>query len=356
VTGNPVATVVRPDLGPWADAWDRLVDAMPLPSPFLRSWWLGHVAVGEPVFVLAVDGRRLLGGIALQRSTRLGCEWLELLGDGPLEPDHLDLVASPADVGAVSRAVAGWLGRPGSRVVDLVGLVDDSWAVAALPRRTDVTIHQWAPYAPLPPDHATYLAGRSGQVRSTISRSGKRLAKAGIAARVRDADDVDVALEDLHRLHDARWGERSGFLTSFPAFSAAIRAGARAGEVRFTDLADVDGRVVAVELELCVAGRWSFYQAGRLDERELRGSGSVLKDAVIAAAIEAGATEFDLLRGDEPYKDQWATARRPLVRARVGFGPRGLVVSAAATANRLAQELRRARSRRVEVAGSADRI
>jgi CelD/BcsL family acetyltransferase involved in cellulose biosynthesis len=329
---------------------------MPLPTPFLRSWWLDHVAIGEPVVVLVVDDRRLLGGIALQRSARHGCEWLELLGDGPLEPDHLDLVAAPAEVGAVSRAVAAWLGRPGNRVVDLVGLVDESWAVAALPRRTDVSFRQWAPYAPLPADHATYLAARSGQVRSTISRSGKRLAKAGIAVRVRGHGDVDAALDDLRRLHDARWGERSGFLDSFAAFSAAIRAGAEAGDVRFTDLADGDGRVVAIELELCLAGRWSFYQAGRLDERDLRGSGSVLKDAVIAAAIAAGATEYDLLRGDEPYKDEWASARRRLLRARVGYGPRGLAVAAAANANRRLQERRGARRARAEGAGAPDRI
>jgi CelD/BcsL family acetyltransferase involved in cellulose biosynthesis len=345
-------TIVVARLGPWAEQWDALVDQLPLPSPFLRSWWLDHVAVGEPVVVLVTDGRSLLGGAALQRTRRYGCEWIELLGDGPLEPDHLNLVAAVRHVDTVSAAVATWLGRAGDRVVDLVGLVDGSWLAAALPRRTRVVEHAVAPYAVLPSDVAAYLAGRRGQVRSTISRSGKRLAKAGIAPRVRDAADVATALDDLRRLHDARWGDRSGFLESWPGFAAAIAAGAARGGVRFTDLADEAGAAVAIELELCAGDRWSFYQAGRLDDRELRGSGSVLKGAVVSDAIAAGVSELDLLRGDEPYKAEWATATRRLLRASVGFGPRGRVVAAAAVANRRLQQARHAGA--TATAGSAD--
>jgi CelD/BcsL family acetyltransferase involved in cellulose biosynthesis len=339
-------TVVLSRLGRWADEWDALVDQLPLPSPFLRSWWLDHVAVGEPLIVVVTDGRRLLGGAAFQRTRRYGCEWIELLGDGPLEPDHLDLVAAVPHLDTVSAAVATWLGRHGDRVVDLVGLVDESWLAAALPRRTHVVEHAVAPYVTLPGRAAEYLADRSGQLRSTISRSRKRLAKAGIAPRVRDASDVGPALDDLRRLHDARWGDRSGFLESWPGFAAAMAAGAARGEVRIADLADEAGTAVAVELELCVAGRWSFYQAGRLDDRELRGSGSVLKAAVIDEAIAAGVTELDLLRGDEPYKADWATATRRLLRARVGYGPRGRAVVAAALANDRLQEVRHARAER----------
>jgi CelD/BcsL family acetyltransferase involved in cellulose biosynthesis len=109
-----------------------------------------------------------------------------------------------------------------------------------------------------------------------------------------------------------------------------MAAGAAAGEVRFTDLVDGDGRVVAIEAELIVAGRASFYQAGRLDDHDLRGSGSALKGAVIGRLIDDGCREFDLLRGDERYKTEWATAERRVMMAEVGIGPRGMAVSAAA--------------------------
>ncbi|HQF93191.1 MAG TPA: hypothetical protein PLS46_03455, partial [Microthrixaceae bacterium] len=88
-------TTVVDRLGAHASAWDALVDSMPLPSPFLRSWWLAEVAIGDPRIVLVFDHGELVGGLALQRSTKAGVEVLQFLGTGPLEPDHLDLVAAP---------------------------------------------------------------------------------------------------------------------------------------------------------------------------------------------------------------------------------------------------------------------
>jgi CelD/BcsL family acetyltransferase involved in cellulose biosynthesis len=333
-------------LGRHAAAWDALVDSSPLPAPFLRSWWLGSVAQGEALFVLVFDGDELVGGAAFQRRTRGGCEWVEMLGDGPLEPDHLDLVAAPDRVAEVVEQIRRWAGRPGNRVLDLRGLVDDSWLADALPRRATRRTLQVAPFTPLPDTVAEYLAGRPGNLRSTIKRSAKRLAGAGVEPRVRDAGDVDGALSDLRDLHDERWGEQSSFLDAWDGFAAAMRAGAAAGEVRFTDLVEGTGRVVAIELELIVGRRASFYQAGRLDERELRGSGSVLKVAVIERLIAEGCVEFDFLRGDESYKADWSIASRPLMAAQVGFGPLGIALDTAARAKRFALVTRwRARQR-----------
>lgn len=345
-----LTTVVVPALGRWAGPWDTLVDRLPLPSPFLRSWWLSHVAEGDPSFVLALDGDRLVGGAAFQTTLRRGCETVGMLGDGPLCPDHLDLVAAPGRIGEVVDVVAGWLTRPGSRLVDLVGLVDEAWILRAMPRGSVTHCHEVAPYTPLPERWDTYLAGRPGQVRSTITRGTKRLAKAGIVARRRKLDTptaVDEALADLHRLHDARWGSRSAVLDSWSSFAAAIRAGAPTGDICITDLSDADGRVVAIELELWAGGRVAFYQAGRLDEHDLRGSGTVLKAAVIRDAIDDGATEFDLLRGNEPYKAEWATARRRLLRSLGGVGPRGVLLAAAIEGRRRLNGVRERRAGRV---------
>ena len=331
------------ELGAIAPEWDALVDSMPLPSPFLRSWWLSHVAVGEPVFLLVRDGGSIVGGAAFQRTTRHGCEWLEMLGDGQLSPDHLDLVAAPGSVTAVQAAVRNWLGRPGSRVLDFVGLVEQSWLGAATPGFGTNRVHAVAPYVVLPATFAEYLGTRHGKLRSTVTRTGKRLTAAGVTTRVRPSSEVDAGLEDLRRLHDERWGERSGFLAGWQGFADAVRGAALVGEATFTELVTADGAAIATELEFLVGGRASFYQAGRLGDHEYRGSGSVLKAAVIEAAIDAGVREFDLLRGDEPYKTEWAVSRRRLYRVRHGVGPRGLALVAAAEAN-LWREGRRIRA------------
>ena len=336
-TPSRLSTVVVPSLGMWAEDWDELVDALPLPSPFLRSWWLGHVAEGDPHFVLALDGEVLVGGAAFQVTVRRGAEAVGMLGDGPLAPDHLDLVAQPGRVHEVVDVLRRWFRRPGSRVIDLVGLVDEAWILGAMPPGSIVYPHEVAPFAPLPPDWADYLAGRPGQVRSTITRGTKRLGKAGIVARRRELSEpalVDSALDDLYRLHDARWGSGSAVLDSWAGFAAALWAGAPSGEVRVTDLVDAEGEVVAIELELCVGRRVAFYQAGRIESHDLRGSGTVLKAAVIRDAIDNGALEFDLLRGNEAYKAEWASAQRRLLRAIGGVGARGIGVAASIDAKR----------------------
>lgn len=352
-------TRVIDDLGPFSAAWDRLVDAMPLPSPFLRSWWLAHVAVGEPRFVLVFDGpteaAQLVGGLALQRSVRHGVEWLELLGTGPLEPDHLDVVAAPGRAGDVIATVRAWLSA-GDRVMDFAGVRSSSWLVDAVPGWGEITALEVAPYVTLPSTADEYLASRGGRTRSTITRSTKRLDKAGVEFRVVDqsseASTVDAALDALRELHDGRWGTASGFLAAWGPFSAAMRAGVGSGEVRFHELVDASGRIIAIEVDFVVGGRMSFYQAGRLTDHDLRGSGSVLRQRVIGAAIESGCTEFDLLRGGEDYKSEWADRRRGLVRVRRGVGLRGRAIAAMALANGAVQSWRTKRAEHATAASS----
>jgi CelD/BcsL family acetyltransferase involved in cellulose biosynthesis len=334
----------RAALGELAAEWDALVDRQPFVSPFLRSWWVDHAAIGEPVVLVCRDGGRLVGGLALQRSRRFGVEWLQMLGDGALEPDHLDAVTTHEHIGAVRDALRGWLRRGGPRVLDLCGLVPGGHLVECCPgvgRTRELAV---CPYVTLPADFADYLASRPGKLRSTVTRTGKRLDKAGVTTRVRPRAEVDAALVALSDLHDDRWGEASEFSGAWDAFASAARAGASAGEVEFTEMVGPDGAVVATEVDLLVGGRLSFYQAGRRTDHDLRGSGSVLRARIIERAIEQGCTEFDLLRGDEPYKTEWASASRPVVMIRKGVGPRGVAVATVAEANALLEPWRVARA------------
>src|SRR5690349_16934344 len=94
--GRPRDAIVAPcslldltQLNGWAAQWDQLVDSSPLPSPFLRSWWLTGAGGPGGHFLLVVDGARLLGGLALEnRHLMLS---VRMMGDGSLCPDHLDL-------------------------------------------------------------------------------------------------------------------------------------------------------------------------------------------------------------------------------------------------------------------------
>jgi hypothetical protein len=323
----------QPGLGPRSDDWDALVARQDLPSPFLRSWWVPAAAGATPVVLLCLDGDdRLVGGAAFEvdRPGRgpASIERVRCLGQGTLAPDHLDMVAEPGREVEILARVLGWLHRPGPRIVDLDGLSAGGHLARAL--ASHEIGRTGAPWAPLPAEAAAYLADRPGQLRSTISRSRKRLDKAGVTSRRVPAEDADAALDDLARLHDGRWSDDSAFLGAWDRFRDAARRGMGTGDVVVDELRAPDGQVVAIELDLACGDRLAFYQAGRSTDRDWRGAGTVLKADIIARAIAEGVREYDLLRGDESYKSDWASERRELVRVRFGVGRLGRSVAAAA--------------------------
>ncbi len=339
-----------------AAEWDRLVAASPLPSPFLRSWWLDHAATGRPTLVCCFDGERLVGGAAFETTTmgrgRASLEVVRSLGQGPLAPDHLDVVADDVEGAAVTVAVLEWLHRPGTRLVDLDGLAARGRLGTALAR--DVLETTAAPYAALGDDVAAYLAGRPGRVRSTVKRTAKRLERDGVTHRRVGDDEIDGALERLATLHDGRWADASDFLTGWEQLERAARAGATRGDVTVHELVAEDGRVIASELDLCVGDRVAFYQAGRMTDHEWRGSGSVLRTRILEDAIARGAAEYDLLRGDEAYKAEWSTGRRELLRCRFAVGLPARALLAAHTGRVRLSELVASLDRRGSNAAGGD--
>jgi CelD/BcsL family acetyltransferase involved in cellulose biosynthesis len=141
-------------------------------------------------------------------------------------------------------------------------------------------------------------------------------------------------------LHGVRWSAGSGFLPTFDRFATAARLGIERGEVVFHELVH-DGTVIASEVDLELAGRTSFYQSGRLDDRRWRGSGTVLKAKVVERACARGQHEYDLLRGAEPYKDAWATGTRPLAGVVAVRGVGGHLAVGAQRGTQLARAARR---------------
>jgi CelD/BcsL family acetyltransferase involved in cellulose biosynthesis len=307
--------LVREQLGRWASQWDRLVDLSPLPSPFLRSWWLTGTAGPRPRFLLVVRDDQLVGGLALEEGRRLGVPCLRMMGAGPLAPDHLDLLAVPGREDIVVDLLEPWLRRPGTHLVDLAGLRACSPLITALPagaRREPAAV---APWAPLPADFETYLTDRPALFRRNLRKASSRLTRAGATHRRNKGPEAVESLGTLQRLHDAQWGGRSRFLPAFDRFAAACRLAADFGEVSAHELT-VGQAVIAIVVTFEVAGRVSLYQSARLIDSRWRDATTVLLAWIIRDACNRGFTEVDFLRGDEAYKANFATARRELFRLR----------------------------------------
>jgi len=320
---SELTLIEQPLLGRYASAWNALVDQAPLPTPFLRSWWLEHTSSGRPIFVLVLDGEVLVGGIALQEEQRRGGMRLRFMGSGPLCPDHLDLLAAPGREPEVVDALRTSLAARDPAIVDLDGLRAGAFVTDCFDQRT-VVQSAVAPYLAL--DGPASLVGRP-----TRARWRK---KHGLVHRMVTGEDADVALSTVRSLHEQRWGQESRFLPRFGQFESAAREGMRRGELLLHELVAPGpggGVVVAVSVVLNVAGRASYYQVGRRTEPQWSGAGTAVLACSVAAAVDAGCHEFDFLRGTEPYKREWTTDERSISRlvADVGGRRAGAAVLAA---------------------------
>jgi CelD/BcsL family acetyltransferase involved in cellulose biosynthesis len=315
LAGRPQGLLVTPRLDQWAPQWDEIVGRSPLPSPFLRSWWLTGVGGRRRRFLLIVRDDRLLGGLALEEGRRLGLPCLRMMGSGPLCPDHLDLLAAPGHEDTVVQAVRAWLRRPGARLVDLEGIGPGSPLIRALPGRVRGEPLAVAPWARLSVTADTYLAARPPRFRRNFRKARARLTAQGAAYRINRGQSAVRSLETLRRLHSAQWGGRSRFLPNFDRFAAACRLGAEFDEVAVHEL-HVHGTVIAIMVSFEVAGRVSLYQSARLTDFRWRDASVVLLTESISDACDRGFAEVDLLRGSEAYKRNFAPERRDLLRLR----------------------------------------
>jgi len=308
--------LVLSDLDRWAPQWDELVDHSPLPSPFLRSWWLIGAGGPQRCFLLVVDeDDRLLGGVALQEGRRLGLPCFRMLGAGPLCPDHLDLLVRRGDEAGVVRVVGEWLRRPGARLFDLEGIRTDSRLITVLPGHVRCEMLTVAPWVALPADFEDYRAARPANFRRNLRKASTRLTAEGATCRMERGASAVRSLAALREIHSAQWGDRSRFLPSFERFAAVCRLAAEVDEVAFHELI-VGETIIAIFVTFEVARRVSFYQSGRLTDDRWRDGATVLLAAVIADACSRGLAEVDFLRGDEDYKSNYAAEQRELLRLR----------------------------------------
>ena len=179
----PPSLLDVPHLDGWAAQWDQLVDSSPLPSPFLRSWWLTGAGGPGRHFLLVVDGAQLLGGLALER--RHPMLSVRMMGDGSLCPDHLDLLAVPGHEAAVVSLLRDWLCRPGERLLDLKGIRPGSRLIEALPGRVRRVPMAVAPFIPV----ARQPRGVPGHAARAVPQEPPRLRQAPRGRRRGASDD-----------------------------------------------------------------------------------------------------------------------------------------------------------------------
>jgi CelD/BcsL family acetyltransferase involved in cellulose biosynthesis len=325
----PLILLDVPHLNEWAPQWDQLVDSSPLPSPFLRSWWLAGTSQSGRHFLLVVDDAQLVGGLALEE--RHHTSSIRMMGSGSAS-DHLDLLAAPGHEEAVLSLLRDWFRRPGWRLLDLNGVHSESRLVEVLPGRVRRETMAVAPFAMLPESAEAYRSTLSSQFRRNLRRSADRLRAEGLTQQTVRGSGVVASLDTLRILHYLQWGDRSNFLPVFDRFVAGCAGGAVVDEVVVHELVSEDS-VVASVMAFEVAGRVSLYQSARQADPRWRDATTVLLATIIDDACDRGFREVDFLRGEEAYKGRFAPNRREVIRLIAGKGIVGQLGRIAVTAN-----------------------
>ena len=300
----------------WIGLWQRVPGATPFQSPhWLLPCWR-QFGTGMPRIFTARAEQRLIGVLPLYELHEPGC--VKLLPIGISVSDYIDALADPAYPDVTDVLIAASCDIPGWQECHLPDLPPDSALSRAAAPSGLAETRQSGPCCPVlalpsdPADLATVVPRKTlRDVRQTHARSET---VGSVVLDTADLDTIDLALDDLFRLHEERWHQRgeAGVLAD-PVVRAfhrdAARAFCEAGILRLYRL-QIGGTVVGVYYGFQHGGNAYAYLGGFDPEMTRLSPGAQLLDHAIRAALAEGVREFHFLRGGESYKYAWGAVDR----------------------------------------------
>jgi CelD/BcsL family acetyltransferase involved in cellulose biosynthesis len=249
--------------------------------------------------------------------------------------DYATILAAPADLPAVSDALADYLAEPADRrpwdVVDLRRLrcgdpAADALAAAFGAREMaegwtlNVEREDVCPVVTLPDgaDMETYLSTLGKKDRHEIRRKVRRAEAVG-EIRFDDSTDPLADLEDFIDLHQKKWAadglfpDTPGGAQSRVLFQRLFELHGPDGPLRLSFLT-VGGRRIAAGIHFDTDEGYLYYNAGVDPDAFDLSPGVLLVYSLIARALAAGVPRLDFLRGNEPYKYAWGAVDEPVQR------------------------------------------
>lgn len=255
--------------------------------------------------------------------------------------DYLDLLL-PGDreqAAAAAGALLDWLIRAsGWDLLDLPNLPNESptadlLAQAAAERGLGLLSREThpRPYVRLEGSWEQYLASRPQKLRYNLRSRRRRLAELGDVGfrHSTTPDEVAGLLDGAVGIHAHRWaGQHTS--TTFSRSATARRfyaeACTRMAGRGWVDLSmlELNGRAVAFCLAFVYGEKLYYYLPAFEPAYAAYGPSVDLLAHLIETAYARGLREVDLMLGDEPYKEPWATGQRGTTRVVVAApGARG---------------------------------
>jgi CelD/BcsL family acetyltransferase involved in cellulose biosynthesis len=305
-----------------AAEWDELLERSACNRAFSSpAWYEAALRLAWPASAHVIVARRggALAGVLPLVLTAGGVA--EFPGD---LSDYNDIVAEADDADAHTGLLDFALG--GARAYERLALKclrRDSNCLRALrllmpgadPERLLTGERVPCPYARLAGGYDAYLASRGRKFRSNIRRARRRAEAGGVGVReLRPEGFPPGSLpEAFLSLHLGRFAAGSLFNSAAPQsfVRSALPILFEQRRVRAFALFERD-KMIGIHLSMVGARSLCSWNAGFLPGAEPWSPGKLLFDEQIRIACGEGLEEFDLLRGGEAYKDEWATDVREI--------------------------------------------
>ncbi len=296
-------------LGPrWEELLERAAANNIFLSPQWQSLWWNSLADDEEMMLLAcLDENDLVGVLPLKRKEG----HLSFIGSANV-CDYMDFVVAEGREKEVHQAIGEYVLGLEWKTLELNGVDGKSATMTHLVEclrgcGVEVTVRpeEVCPTVKLPGSWDEYLSRLSKKDRHELRRKLRRLYSAGdvryhIAAQ---CDEFPNDLEVFLRLLEGSRADKAAFMTPRMRkfFENSLNGLAKTGSVRLSFL-EVDGERVSATVCFDYDNRYFLYNSGFNTEYSHLSVGLLLKALCLKTAIETGKTEFNFLRGSEPYK------------------------------------------------------
>lgn len=327
------------DLAKVEDNWNAIYDADPDAQLFM-SWkwlsgWLRQVA--GPWFVLAAKMDNKADGpyaaflpMRIQTRTENGRIHNELNMAGNFAADYTGFLCAPGAehlaIPAFARYVKqlNWsrLNFENFRVSEsrmrllLANFPKANFQTSEISRvgKVDGIDNSLCPFAALPPDWDSYLETLSTNTRQKIRRLLRQIdATEEYRITVATPETIERDLDTLLQFWETKWKPRKGDLTqTLVRSNRAMLTRSFHADLLYLPTLWKDDRPLAALATLVDSRKRSFlfYMTGRDETFDGPPPGVILHAHSIRYAIANGFTEYDFLRGNEPYKYSFGVKER----------------------------------------------
>ncbi|MEH2273336.1 MAG: GNAT family N-acetyltransferase [Nostoc sp.] len=314
-----------------ADSWNQIVfestQQLPMTSyAWVSSYFEHYVEVGESWFcVFAYNDSELVGVLPLivTRQRFFGFNFSLLVTRRASQSCSLDIVAAlgleniviPVLIDAAKQFCPHHLGMIFNR------LPENSPTIAALEGMSDIILIKeldWMMGAHLKITGCfdEYRKNLSGNLKSTIKRSGKKLYQLEGVKTIflKGSDATEKHLPQLIEVETASWKRTKGHLIANSSIDVSFytnltRRLSEAGWLEW-QLLEAEGKTIAINLAIKLKRSTIIWKLAYDESYSKLSPGTILFEQVVKSAYEDKVDEINLI-SDFPWYDNWKMDKRP---------------------------------------------